>query len=93
VNYDVQPISRNADVLKRFRDTFDQLCFLSLGSSLPHLNNYYWHEITSGSLLSIQRLIIFHKSESQRLGCALVLKRTAVPEGCGQVLVGSLANT
>ena len=52
VNYDVQPISRNADVLEGFRDTFDELCLLLLSSSLPHLNNYYWHDITSNSFLN-----------------------------------------
>jgi hypothetical protein len=47
VNYDVQPISWDADVLKRFGDTFDEVRFLLLGSSLPQLNDYYWHDITS----------------------------------------------
>jgi hypothetical protein len=50
VNYDVQPISWNADVIKRFGDTFDEVRFLLLGSSLPHLNDYYWHDITSRAI-------------------------------------------
>jgi hypothetical protein len=50
MNYDVQSIRWNADVLKRFRDAFNELCLLFLISSLPHLDDYYWHSITSSSL-------------------------------------------
>ena len=52
MNYDVQPITWNADILKRFSDTFDELRLLILCSSLPHLNDYYWHGITSASFLN-----------------------------------------
>jgi hypothetical protein len=51
MNYDVQPISWNADILKRFSDTFDERTLLILCSSLPHLHDYYWHDITSASFL------------------------------------------
>jgi hypothetical protein len=71
VDYDVQPVSWNADVLKRFSDAFDERCLLFLGSSLPHLNDYYWHDITSGSFLNVWGLIIFRlkrkRSQAQRV--------------------------
>jgi hypothetical protein len=51
VNYDVQPIGWDPDILKCFGNTFDELRLLLFCSSLPHLNDYHWHDFTSGYFL------------------------------------------
>jgi hypothetical protein len=52
VNYDVQPLAGDANVFKGFCYAFDQFFLLLFSSSLPHLNDYDWHDITSASLLN-----------------------------------------
>lgn len=51
MDYYVQTISLDPDVLKRSCDALYELRFLLLCSPLPHLNNHDWHDITSVSMI------------------------------------------
>jgi hypothetical protein len=64
MNYDVQMIRWNADIRKCFSDTFDERTLLILSSSLPHLHDHYWQDITSSPFLNRRGLIFFQPSQN-----------------------------